>query len=104
VTGGRRVGKQLVKAFPVSVVGPLCSGLDVLAANGRGRTAEVAGLVAVLDIGAYGYTESMPFFLSHPIPAEVANKGGGAEMIRPRIEPRTWLAWQRDPWSERRRP
>ena len=42
---------------------------------------DVGELVAVLDVGAYGFTESMPLFLSHPIPAEVAVRGraGGAD-------------------------
>ena len=40
---------------------------------------EVGDLVAVLDVGAYGFTESMPLFLSHPIPAEVAVRGGRAD-------------------------
>ena len=55
---------------------------------------EPGDLVAVLDVGAYGATESMPFFLSHPLPAEVALRGGKAWLARPRIEPDTWLAWQ----------
>ncbi|HYN69502.1 MAG TPA: hypothetical protein VEX41_04760 [Candidatus Eisenbacteria bacterium] len=90
-------GDRAVKAFPVTVAGPLCSGLDVLAAQAVLPLPEVGRLVAVLDVGAYGYTESMPFFLSHPMPAEVAIKGGRAQLIRPRIEPRTWLDWQRNP-------
>ena len=53
-------------------------------------------LVAVLDVGAYGATESMPFFLSHPLPPEIALRGGVAWVARPRIEPETWLAWQED--------
>ncbi len=48
----------------------------------------------ILDIGAYGYTESMPLFLSDPIPAEVAIRGGRAALIRPRIEPSEGLARQ----------
>ena len=39
---------------------------------------EPGDLVAVLDVGAYGATESMPFFLSHPLPAEIAIRGGEA--------------------------
>ena len=70
---------------------------DVLAAQAVMPLPEVGRLVAVLDVGAYGYTESMPFFLSHPVPAEVAIKDGNAQLIRPRIEPRTWLDWQRNP-------
>jgi len=50
--------------------------------------------VAVLDVGAYGFTESMPYFLSHPIPAEVIARNGQAECIRPRLDPVTWLEAQ----------
>jgi len=52
---------------------------------------KVGDLVAVLDTGAYGFTESMPLFLSHAIPAEVAVRGGRAALIRPRLEPAEWL-------------
>jgi diaminopimelate decarboxylase len=55
---------------------------------------EVGDLIAVLDAGAYGFTESMPLFLSHPVPAEVAVRGGRAELIRPRQEPSEWLERQ----------
>jgi diaminopimelate decarboxylase len=52
---------------------------------------EPGDLVAVLDAGAYGFTESMPLFLSHPVPAEVAVRGGEAWLIRPRQDPIEWL-------------
>ena len=55
---------------------------------------EPGDLVAILDVGAYGATESMPFFLSHALPAEVAILGGEAWVARPRIEPEAWLAWE----------
>jgi diaminopimelate decarboxylase len=79
------------RAQPVTVAGPLCSGLDVFSTAAVMPPPEVGELVAVLDVGAYGFTESMPFFLSHPIPAEVAIKGGRPALIRPRIEPSEWL-------------
>ncbi|HEU4671376.1 MAG TPA: alanine racemase [Candidatus Limnocylindrales bacterium] len=85
---------------PVTIAGPLCSGLDVLATEAMIRTPEVGDLVAVLDVGAYGFTESMPFFLSHPLPAEVAVRGRQAALLRPRLEPATVLGWQRLPaWT-----
>jgi diaminopimelate decarboxylase len=91
------------KAFPVTIAGPLCSGLDVFAAQAVLPVPAVGELVAVLDVGAYGYTESMPFFLSHPTPAEVAIRDGEAALIRRRIEPGEWLASQMAPaWTERR--
>jgi diaminopimelate decarboxylase len=82
------------RAERVVVAGPLCSGLDVLARGQRMVPPEVGDLVAVLDVGAYGFTESMPLFLSHPAPAEVAIRGGRAVLIRPRLEPAAWLEAQ----------
>ena len=56
---------------------------------------EVGDLVAVLDVGAYGFTESMPLFLSHPIPAEIAVRGGDAWVVAARASiPDVWLGWQ----------
>ena len=42
---------------------------------------------AVLDAGAYGYSESMPLFLSHPVPAEVVVDGSEVIVSRERLEP-----------------
>jgi diaminopimelate decarboxylase len=75
----------------VTIAGPLCSGLDIFAANATLAAPAVGDLVAVLDAGAYGFTESMPLFLSHAIPAEIAIHGGAAALIRPRQEPAEWL-------------
>lgn len=79
---------------PVTIAGPLCSGLDVFATEAMVQPPEPGDLVAVLDVGAYGFTESMPFFLSHPVPAEVAVRGGRSFLLRPRLDPGEWLAWQ----------
>ncbi len=79
------------RMVPVTVAGPLCSGLDVFS-HGAVMTPPIVGdLIAVLDVGAYGFTESMPLFLSHPVPAEVAIRGGRAALIRPRQDPVEWL-------------
>ena len=80
--------------FPVTIAGPLCSGLDVFARSSVLALPDPGDLVAVLDIGAYGATESMPFFLSHPLPPEIALRGGEAWVARPRVDPDTWLDWQ----------
>jgi len=82
---------RTARSWPVTIAGPLCSGLDIFAANATLPSPAVGDLVAVLDTGAYGFTESMPLFLSHPIPAEVAVRGGRAALIRPRLEPAEWL-------------
>lgn len=79
------------RVVPVTVAGPLCSGLDVFSQAAIMTPPEVGDLIAILDVGAYGFTESMPLFLSHPIPAEVAVQDGRAELIRPRQDPVEWL-------------
>ncbi|MGH2382391.1 MAG: diaminopimelate decarboxylase family protein [Candidatus Limnocylindria bacterium] len=81
---------------PVLVAGPLCTGLDVLP-EGLLRVPCIGDLVAILDLGAYGFTESMPLFLSHPVPGEVAVWGGQPVGIRRSVAPAESLATQRIP-------
>ncbi len=96
----REEGAGSARMVPVTVAGPLCSGLDVFSQAAVMTPPEVGELVAVLDVGAYGFTESMPLFLSHPIPAEVAVRAGRAELIRPRQDPQEWLDRQVAPdWT-----
>jgi diaminopimelate decarboxylase len=94
---GRSDGPGPARMQPVTVAGPLCSGLDVFSQTAVMTVPDIGDLVAILDVGAYGFTESMPLFLSHPVPAEVAIQGGNAALIRARVEPGAWLAAQVDP-------
>jgi diaminopimelate decarboxylase len=55
----------------VSVVGCLCTPLDLLADNVSLPRADVGDLVIVFQAGAYGLTASPTAFLSHPAPVEV---------------------------------
>ncbi|MGZ6266392.1 MAG: diaminopimelate decarboxylase family protein [Candidatus Limnocylindrales bacterium] len=80
-----------------TVAGPLCTGLDVFTTEAMLPRPRVGDLVAMLDVGAYGFTESMPLFLSHPWPAEVAVKGGRARLMRPSVSPTEFLNRQIDP-------
>jgi len=54
-----------------SVVGPLCTPLDLLADRADLAQAQVGDLVAVLQSGAYGLSASPTAFLSHPAPGEL---------------------------------
>ncbi|MGC2456584.1 MAG: pyridoxal-dependent decarboxylase, exosortase A system-associated [Gallionellaceae bacterium] len=54
-----------------SVVGPLCTPLDLLADRMALGHAREGDLIVVLQSGAYGLTASPTAFLSHPAPAEV---------------------------------
>jgi diaminopimelate decarboxylase len=54
----------------VSVVGPLCTPLDLLVDNMEMAKAGPGDLVAIYQSGAYGLTASPLRFLDHPPPAE----------------------------------
>jgi diaminopimelate decarboxylase len=53
-----------------SVVGPLCTPLDVLGDKMELGQAEVGDLIVVLQSGAYGLSASPTAFLGHPTPVE----------------------------------
>lgn len=67
------VGNRIVS--PVfecqSVVGPLCTPLDILADRMPLACANRGDLIVVFQSGAYGLSASPLYFLSHPAPAEV---------------------------------
>jgi diaminopimelate decarboxylase len=62
--------------------GPLCTSLDVLHPNASLSRPERGDLLAFENAGAYGYTESMPLFLSHEWPAEVGARKGRLARLR----------------------
>ena len=79
------LGQKIRKNFPlllanrmdcearetVSVVGPLCSPLDLLADDVALPPAQAGDLIAILQSGAYGLTASPSAFLGHPPPSEI---------------------------------
>ena len=68
VVGNRVQGTERETA---SVVGPLCTPLDLLADRMEMARAEPGDLIVVFQSGAYGLTASPTAFLSHPSPLEV---------------------------------
>lgn len=64
-----RIGSRRMEN--ASVVGPLCTPLDLLVDRMDLAVAEVGDLVAVFQSGAYGLTASPLGFLSHPAPGEL---------------------------------
>ena len=66
--GNRVRGAERERA---SVVGPLCTPLDLLGDEIELARAQVGDLIVVFQSGAYGLTASPTAFLSHPVPAEV---------------------------------
>ena len=67
------VGSHVIgtKREIASVVGPLCTPLDLLADSMEMAEADVGDLIAVFQSGAYGLSASPTAFLSHPAPAEI---------------------------------
>lgn len=68
------IGNRCDPATPrevASVVGPLCTPLDLLADSMELAEARVGDLVVVFQSGAYGITASPTQFLSHPSAAEM---------------------------------
>lgn len=66
---GNRVAAEAVEL--VSVVGPLCTPLDILADKVPLPGADIGDLVVVFQSGAYGYSASPLGFLGHPHPGQI---------------------------------
>ncbi|MDZ5660552.1 pyridoxal-dependent decarboxylase, exosortase A system-associated [Nocardioides sp. zg-1308] len=66
---GNRLGDP--DTGPVTVVGCLCTPLDLLGDSVELPRPDVGDLVVVFQAGAYGLTASPTAFLGHPAPAEV---------------------------------
>lgn len=68
VVANRVVGQERETA---NVVGPLCTPLDILAAQMELTVAHPGDLIGVYQSGAYGYTTSPIAFLGHPPPGQI---------------------------------
>jgi diaminopimelate decarboxylase len=96
-TGGRpRRSSHSQKSLVLA--GPLCTSLDVLHPHARLPLPERGELLAFENAGAYGYTESMPLFLSHEWPAEVGVRRGRLALLRQPPSVARLLAAQRRPF------
>ncbi|MEO6323387.1 MAG: hypothetical protein ABIT01_08395 [Thermoanaerobaculia bacterium] len=81
---GRRLAPSREK---IVIAGPLCTSLDVLHPGARLPLPVAGELLSFENAGAYGYTESMPLFLSHEWAAEIGVRQGRAALLRrpPRV-------------------
>ena len=71
----------------VVIAGPLCTSLDILHPGALLPLPRAGELLSIENAGAYGYTESMPLFLSHEWAAEIGVRQGRAVLLRrpPRV-------------------
>ena len=69
--------------------GPLCTSLDKLGRMAIADDVDVDDQLIFGLAGAYGFTESMPFFLCHQVAAEYVLQQGKIEQVRA-AEPASW--------------
>lgn len=73
------------------VHGPLCTALDRLGTYELAESAAAGDLCVFSQAGAYGFTESMPYFLCHEGAAELVWRGGEWRVVRERAPAASWL-------------
>jgi diaminopimelate decarboxylase len=73
------------------VHGPLCTALDHLGSFHLPSEIEVGESLVFHQCGAYGFTESMPFFLCHDLPAEFVIQNKKLACLRQWAAPEGWL-------------
>lgn len=73
------------------VHGPLCTALDRLGTFDLPATAAPGDLCVFSQAGAYGFTESMPYFLCHEGAAELIWRNGDWRVVRERTPASAWL-------------
>lgn len=70
------------EATDFHIHGPLCTALDKLGTLALPSDSTDGDWLVFSQCGAYGYTESMPFFLCHELPAEYIISGGEISCVR----------------------
>ncbi|API86141.1 PLP-dependent decarboxylase [Francisella uliginis] len=105
--GSQHLGRPFItnQAFPVKnisranqenhtimeVHGPLCTSIDHLGRVDLADSTESGDYLAFTQTGAYGFTESMPFFLCHTLPAEIIYIKGQVQVVREAKQASQWL-------------
>jgi diaminopimelate decarboxylase len=84
--------QSAAKSQPFSVYGPLCTGLDKLGEFDLPGDIAPGDQLIFAQCGAYGFSESMPFFLCHTLPAEAVIYQGKVAVLR---EPQPASSWLR---------
>lgn len=82
-------------AEPCDVAGPICESSDVLARDRRLPALRPGDLLALLDVGAYGFSMASNYN-GQPRPAEVLVEAGSARLIRRRETYDDLLALERE--------
>ena len=78
-----------LKSFRVH--GPLCTSIDFLGEYMLPVDIQVGDVLAFKQVGAYGFTESMQFFLCHSLPGEAIIHNGKIKIMRQIQTAQLWL-------------
>lgn len=79
------------KKIPIAVHGPLCTAIDKLGEFELPDDIKPGDWLYFSQAGAYGFTEAMPFFLCHDLPAEVVIYNDDLMVPRPIKTSTDWL-------------
>ncbi len=68
----------------ITIGGPLCTSMDMFSKEVVAPTIEPGDIVGIFNSGAYGFSASMLYFLSYPLPAEIVVENGKSFIARKR--------------------
>ena len=85
------LGESAASNINFHVHGPLCTSLDKLGYLSLPSDLTTGNQLIFSQCGAYGFTESMPFFLCHELPAEVIIEQGELTVVRPALPASSYL-------------
>ena len=90
-----KVSKEVYESNEASIEfhlhGPLCTALDKMGVYQLPEDINVGDWLVFSQVGAYGFTESMPYFLCHNLPAEVILLDGDLSILRDVQQSSDWL-------------
>lgn len=81
---------SLLRSYQIH--GALCTGLDCLGSLQLPGGLQRGEWLIFSQAGAYGFTESMPYFLCHNLPAELTFSQSGIDVLRPSAPASHYLA------------
>lgn len=87
----REDGDKKSDSSIVHLHGSLCTSLDYLGKVNLPADVNSTDHLIFLSTGAYGFTESMPFFLCHTLPAEIVYHHGKYKVVRDAQHAGVWL-------------
>lgn len=83
--------KSCSETSDFQIHGPLCTSLDKAGTVNLPKDIKLNDYLIFKQTGAYGFTESMPFFLCHNLPAEVIFYKGQLQIVRQSKKASSWL-------------